>query len=58
MTCSLPWQAAVADFGESELSALDPGRAEIHLGWKPWTDVDTGLRRTVEYFRQHRNVRR
>jgi UDP-glucose 4-epimerase len=44
--------------GELARSALDPGRAEIHLGWKPWTDVDTGLRRTVEYFRQRRGVRR
>ena len=23
--------------------ALDPGRAEIHLGWKPWTDLDDGV---------------
>jgi UDP-glucose 4-epimerase len=44
--------------GELARSALDPGRAEIHLGWKPWTDLDTGLRRTVEYFRQQRSVRR
>jgi UDP-glucose 4-epimerase len=44
--------------GELARSSLDPGRAEIHLGWKPWTDVDTGLRRTIEYFRQHRGVRR
>jgi UDP-glucose 4-epimerase len=44
--------------GELARSALDPGRAEIHLGWKPWTDLDTGLRRTVEYFRPRRGVRR
>jgi UDP-glucose 4-epimerase len=24
-------------------SALDPGRAEIHLGWKPWTDLSVGV---------------
>jgi UDP-glucose 4-epimerase len=25
-------------------SALDAGRARIHLGWTPWTDLETGLR--------------
>jgi UDP-glucose 4-epimerase len=25
-------------------SALDAGRARIHLGWAPWTDLETGLR--------------
>jgi UDP-glucose 4-epimerase len=37
--------------GELRRSALDPGRAAIHLGWKPWTDLDDGVRRTVEWFR-------
>ncbi|MGE3621844.1 MAG: NAD-dependent epimerase/dehydratase family protein [Acidimicrobiia bacterium] len=23
--------------------ALDPGRAAIHLGWRPWTDLEAGL---------------
>ena len=36
--------------GELQRSALDPGRAEIHLGWKPWTDLDTGVERTLEWF--------
>ena len=44
--------------GELARSSLDPGRAEIHLGWKPWTDVDTGLGRTIEFFRQRRGARR
>ena len=44
--------------GELSRSALDPGRAEIHLGWKPWTDLDTGLQRTIEYFRRRRTARR
>ena len=25
--------------------AVSPVRARIHLGWSPWTDLDTGLRR-------------
>ncbi|MBK5223033.1 MAG: GDP-mannose 4,6-dehydratase [Acidimicrobiia bacterium] len=28
--------------------ALDPGRARIHLGWTPWTDLADGLVQTVE----------
>jgi UDP-glucose 4-epimerase len=42
---------AAARAGELERSALDPGRAEIHLGWKPWTDLDEGIARTLDYFR-------
>jgi UDP-glucose 4-epimerase len=37
--------------GELQRSALDPGRAAIHLGWKPWTDLGEGLQRTLEWFR-------
>ena len=44
--------------GELPRSALDPGRAEIHLGWKPWTDLDAGLHRTIEFFRGRRGARR
>jgi UDP-glucose 4-epimerase len=32
-------------------SALDPTRAGIHLGWKPWTSLDDGVARTIEFFR-------
>jgi UDP-glucose 4-epimerase len=28
--------------GDVMRSAIDPGRAEIHLGWKPWTSLDDG----------------
>ncbi len=44
--------------GELRRSALDPGRAGIHLGWKPWTSLDEGLARTVEHFKALRAVRR
>ena len=43
--------------GELERSALDPGRAEIHLGWKPWTDLDTGVERTLDWFRTRGRAR-
>jgi UDP-glucose 4-epimerase len=42
---------APARVGELERSALDPSRAEMHLGWKPWTSLDEGLARTLEHFR-------
>jgi len=38
--------------GELRRSALDPGRAAIHLGWKPWTPLPDGLRRTLDWWRQ------
>jgi len=37
--------------GELRRSALDPGRAAIHLGWEPWTTLDQGLHRTLDWFR-------
>lgn len=37
--------------GELSRSALDPGRAGIHLGWKPWTSIGDGLARTIEHFK-------
>jgi len=46
-----PAHYAPTRMGELQRSALDPGRAAIHLGWKPWTDLNEGLRRTLEWFR-------
>lgn len=37
--------------GDVRRSALDPGRAEIHLGWKPFTPLEDGLRATLDWFR-------
>ena len=37
--------------GELQRSALDAGRAAIHLGWKPWTGVEEGSRLVLEWFR-------
>jgi UDP-glucose 4-epimerase len=36
--------------GELNRSALDPGRAAIHLGWKPYTSLDEGLERSIDFF--------
>jgi UDP-glucose 4-epimerase len=37
--------------GELQRSALDPGRANLHLGWESWTDLDTGVTEVLRYFR-------
>jgi UDP-glucose 4-epimerase len=37
--------------GELQRSALDPSRAGIHLGWKPWTTLEEGVARTLEHFK-------
>lgn len=44
--------------GELQRSALDPGRAGIHLGWKPWTALDEGVARTLEHFKGQRTATR
>ena len=46
-----PPKYAEARAGELARSALDPGRAAAHLGWEPRTDLDTGLSRTLAWFR-------
>jgi UDP-glucose 4-epimerase len=38
--------------GELRRSALDPGRAAVHLGWRPWTTLEQGLAATVDSFRR------
>ena len=46
-----PARYAMARPGELQRSALDPTRAGNHLGWKPWTDLEDGLGRTLDWFR-------
>jgi UDP-glucose 4-epimerase len=36
--------------GDLQRSALDPSRAGIHLGWKPWTTLDDGVGAVLRYF--------
>jgi UDP-glucose 4-epimerase len=33
--------------GELHRSSLDPGRAAIHLGWKPWTSIEEGCAQVI-----------
>jgi UDP-glucose 4-epimerase len=40
--------------GELARSSLDPGRAGIHLGWKPWTTLPDGTAAVLEHFRRLR----
>lgn len=37
--------------GDLRRSCLDPGRAAVHLGWRPWTKLDAGVAATVDFFR-------
>jgi UDP-glucose 4-epimerase len=37
--------------GELFRSCLDPGRAGVHLGWRPWTTLEQGVAATVDSFR-------
>ncbi len=34
--------------GELQRSSLDPGRAAIHLGWRPFTSLEEGVQTTVD----------
>jgi UDP-glucose 4-epimerase len=36
--------------GELQRSALDPSRASIHLGWKPWTTLEEGADAVLRWF--------
>jgi UDP-glucose 4-epimerase len=40
---------APARSGELARSSLDPGRAAIHLGWKPWTQLDDGTSAVLKW---------
>ncbi|MEI7593241.1 MAG: NAD-dependent epimerase/dehydratase family protein [Actinomycetes bacterium] len=40
--------------GELARSSLNPGKAGLYLGWKPWTDLDTGSVAVLDWFRRNR----
>lgn len=41
--------------GELLRSCLDPAKAAIHLGWKPWTSLADGVSAVIEWFRRNRS---
>jgi UDP-glucose 4-epimerase len=47
----VPDRAPPRPFDVSRI-ALDAGRAAIHLAWRPWTDLRTGIAETVAALRQ------
>ena len=47
----LPALQGPARAGELARSSLDNGRAELHLGWRPWTDLPTGTAAVLDHFR-------
>ena len=49
-----PAVLAPARPGELERSCLDPRRAAIHLGWKPWTTLAEGTAAVLDWFRAER----
>ena len=49
-----PATYAPARSGELRRSSLDPRRAAIHLGWKPWTTLEAGTAGVLDYFRGRR----
>jgi UDP-glucose 4-epimerase len=53
-----PAQYAPPRPGEVQRSALDPGRAAIHIGWKPFTSLEEGIARTLEHFKGQRAANR
>jgi UDP-glucose 4-epimerase len=44
---------APARSGELQRNCLDPGRAALHLGWKPWTTVEKGTGAVLEWSGQN-----
>ncbi len=42
--------------GELRRSALDPGRAGVQLGWKPWTALDEGAGAVLRWFRDRKSA--
>ncbi len=44
-------ERAPARPGELARSCLDPARAGIHLGWKPWTELAAGVAEVLRWFR-------
>jgi UDP-glucose 4-epimerase len=50
----LPAVPAPARSGELFRNCLDPGKAAIHLAWKPWTSLADGVGAVIDWFREAR----
>ena len=50
-----PAMAAPPRPGELQRNCLDPSRASIHLGWKPWTTLVEGTGAVIDWFRDQRS---
>ncbi|HEY8547271.1 MAG TPA: NAD-dependent epimerase/dehydratase family protein, partial [Acidimicrobiales bacterium] len=46
-----PALSAAARPGELQRSSLDPSRAAVQLGWRPWTPLEEGSARVLDWFR-------
>lgn len=46
-----PAQSAAARAGELQRSSLDPSRAAVQLSWKPWTSLEEGTARVLDWFK-------
>ncbi|MHB8456669.1 MAG: NAD-dependent epimerase/dehydratase family protein [Acidimicrobiales bacterium] len=44
--------------GDVRRSALDPDRASIHLGWKPWTSMAEGVASVISSFARRQDAAR
>lgn len=49
---AVPVVRAPARPGELKRSCLDPTRASIHLGWKPWTPLEDGVAAVLAWSQQ------
>ena len=52
MRLGLAAPAGAGRAGELQRSALDPRRAGLHLGWKPWTALGDGVAAVVDHCRR------
>jgi UDP-glucose 4-epimerase len=41
--------------GDLARSVLDPARAELHLGWKPWTSLDEGIAAVFSWLQRNKS---
>jgi CDP-glucose 4,6-dehydratase len=50
-------QGSGSPAGEIDRQYVDPGKLSEMCGWRPGVDLEEGLRRTIEWYREHPQVR-